>query len=97
MEWRPAVRRETVTGAPVTVGTVTVRPQARSWLVRWPCDMGGFVWNRPIAVLVERGGETARIPIVDVTRRAQVGLYGLALVFGLVALVLAARQRAHRG
>ena len=98
MKWKPTVHWQTATGAPVTVGAVTVRPQSRSLLVQWPGSYGGLVWNRPVAVLVERGGETRRIPIVDVMRRAQVALWGLGLVFSLITLVLLARQRRkHHG
>ncbi len=77
---------KTETGDSVEAGDVTLTPQSRALLVRWP--NGGWVWNRPVAVMVERGGETERLPIVDVTRKAQVGLLGLAAVFGLAALVL---------
>jgi hypothetical protein len=63
---------------PVTVGGLTVTPQSRALVVRLP--QGGFVWNRPTAVLVEHDGQARRIPIVDVTRIVQVGLLGLAVL-----------------
>jgi hypothetical protein len=63
---------------PLTVGDVTVTPRSRALVVRWP--KGGFVWNRPTAVLVERDGQARRIPIVDVTRSLQVGLLAVAAV-----------------
>jgi len=50
-------------------------------IVRLP--FGGFVWNRPVAVLVEREGQTERIAIHDVTRILQVGLIGIS-VFMLI-------------
>jgi hypothetical protein len=69
-----------------------VTPQSQALTVRWP--RGGWVWNRPTAVLVERGGEERKsIPIVDVTRAAQLGLYGLGLVFAIVGFVLWTRER----
>lgn len=77
-QWR------TVTGEPVTAGDRTVSPQSQALVVRWPG--GGFVWNRPVAVLVQRGEETERIPIVDITRTAQWGLAGLGLIFSVLAL-----------
>jgi hypothetical protein len=73
-------------GEAVTVGDVTATPQAQSLTVSWP--HGGWVWNRPVAVLVERGEETKRIPVVDVTRMVQLGLYGLSLVLAIVGLVI---------
>jgi hypothetical protein len=80
---------QTISAAPVSAGGVTVTPQARVLTVRLP--FGGFVWNRPAAVLVEHAGQIERIPIVDLTRRAQLALLG----FG-VMLVLLARVRAKR-
>jgi hypothetical protein len=64
--------------APVTVDNVTVTPRSRTLVVRLP--KGGFVWSRPTAVVVEQDGQARRIPIIDLTRVAQVGLLGLALV-----------------
>jgi hypothetical protein len=84
---------QTVSGESVTVGDVVATPQSQALTVRWPC--GGWVWNRPTAVLVARGEESKRIPIVDVTRVAQVGLYGLGLVCAIVGLVLMTQQRSR--
>jgi hypothetical protein len=86
MRVKEMINWQTETGDSVAVGDVTLTPQSRALVVRWP--NGGWVWNRPVAVLVQRGEEMERIPIVDATRRAQVGLMGLALLFGLVSLVL---------
>jgi hypothetical protein len=88
------VQWQTVSGSPVTAGDVTLTPQSQSLTVRWP--YGGWVWNRPVAILVERGGQTERIPIVDVTRAAQLGLLSCTLVFGMVTFVLTARRRRNR-
>jgi hypothetical protein len=84
-------RWQTVSGEPVTVGDIVAIPQSQALTARWP--VGGWVWNRPTALLVERGEERERVPIVDVTRVAQLGLYGLGLVCAIVGLVLMARQR----
>jgi hypothetical protein len=80
---------QTISGDKVTVGDVTVTPQSQALTIRWP--NGGLVWNRPAAVLVERGEQRERIPIVDVTRVAQLGLLGLSLVFTMMAIVLSVR------
>jgi hypothetical protein len=78
---------------PVTVRDVTVTPWSRALVIRWP--NGGLVWNRPTAVRVEQGGQTRRIPIVDVTRILQVGTFCLA---GLVAIAgLVGRRRRNGG
>jgi hypothetical protein len=59
-------------GQSVTVGKWTVTPQAQVLSVRLPGDRravaGGFVWNRPVAVLVAENGRSQRLPIPDVTR-----------------------------
>jgi hypothetical protein len=73
---------------PVTVGDLTVTPRARVLAVRLP--WGGFVWNRPAAVMVERAGTVRRVPVVDVTRILQLGLLGLGL-----AAAVAIRRRSH--
>lgn len=46
----------------------------------------GAVWNRPAAVRVETDGVTQTIPIIDVTRIAQVVLWGLTAGFGFLAI-----------
>ena len=88
LQWRK------VSGNKVSVGDVTVTPQSQALTVRWP--RGGLVWNRPVAVLVERDEETERIPIVDVTRMAQLGLLGLSLVFSMIIMALSVRRRRDR-
>jgi hypothetical protein len=70
---------------PVTVDDVTVTPRSRALVVRSP--KGGFVLNRPTAVLVEQDGQTRRIPIVDVTRILQVGLLGLAVLTASIGML----------
>ena len=78
-------------GEPVTLGDVTITPQARALSLRWP--NGGFVWNLPVAILAERGGETERIPIVNVVLVAQIAFLGLALGTGFVFLILSLVHR----
>jgi hypothetical protein len=75
---------------PVTVDDVTVTLRSRALVVRLP--KGGFIWNRPTAVLVEQGARARRIPIVDVTRILQVGLLGLAVLTASISL-LGSRRR----
>ena len=87
-QWR------TVTGEAVTAGDSTVTPQSQALVVRWPG--GGFVWNRPVAVLVQHGDKAERIPIVDVTRMAQLGLVGAGLIFSVLALAFSIRERRAR-
>ena len=89
------------------VGETAIVLEASAFEARAP--FGGFVWNRPVAV-VTRGAITqgavtqgaigrgpaieTRLPIIDLTRRGQVVLYSIALFFMLAGL--AARGRAHQ-
>ena len=89
--FKDVIQWQTVAGAPVAAGDVTVTPQSQALTVRWP--NGGFVWNRPVAVLVDRDGETERVPIIDMTRVVQLGLMGLGFVFTMLVFVRSARRR----
>jgi hypothetical protein len=51
---------------------------------------GGLIWQRPLAVEVQRGTERQRIRIYDVTTLARLLLWLVALV---VVLLLMLRQR----
>lgn len=73
---------QTMSGEPIKVGETTITPQSRVLVFRFP--YGGFVWNRPTAVLVERAGQSERIAIVDRTRIALVALSVLGFIFSLI-------------
>ena len=90
---RERIKWQKVSGAAVTVGDVSATPQSQALSVRWP--HGGWVWNRPVALLVERNGKRERIPIVDVTRVAQLALYGLSVVLAVVGLVMWVQERSR--
>lgn len=89
--FKEMIRWQTISGDKTTIGDVTITPQAQTFTIRLP--YGGLVWNRPVAVLVERGGQTERISIVDITRVIQLGLLGLSLVFSIAIFVLSTQQR----
>ncbi|MEM7113826.1 MAG: hypothetical protein AAF614_15430 [Chloroflexota bacterium] len=55
-------------GTAVQVGDQIVTPQSQALHLETP--FGGLVWQRPIAVLVERDGTTEKVPIIDKTRTA---------------------------
>jgi len=82
---------ETHSGEAVTIGDAAITPQSQALILRWP--NGGYVWNRPLAILVERDGDTERIPIVDVTLVAQAALLGLTVAFSIGILMLSALRR----
>ncbi len=76
---------ETRAGSPIRVGqtrlipfTQTIRVQLPGMPGRLP---GGMVWRRPTAILAQSpdGRETV-VPIRDITRQAQLTLFGLGLL-----------------
>jgi hypothetical protein len=82
---------KTYTGQRWTVGDVAITPESQALTLRWPG--GGFVWNRPVAVLVERAQETERVPVVDVTLLAQVAVMAAGLLSMLITATLWIRKR----
>jgi hypothetical protein len=90
------IQWQTISSSPVTVGDVAVTLQSQALTVHWP--FGGFVWNRPVAILVERGGPRSveRIRVVDVTRMVQLGLLGFSLVLTIAILAKSARRKEQR-
>ena len=85
------IRLENTSTEPIVIGDTRITPQVQAFSVRFP--FGGLVWNRPTAVLVERDDLTQRLPIVDVTRVAQIVLFGIVLTFSVIITLLAMRQR----
>ena len=90
--WRDAVQWQVFTGDPITAGDRILRPQSQALIVHVGKN-GGLVWTRPVAVLVEHGGETERIPILDVTRVAQFAMLGLGSVATMLMITLVAAFR----
>lgn len=89
-----SVQWQTRLGTPLVCDDFTVTPQSQALVVRG--TNSGFVWNRPVALLVEREGVTERVPIIDVTRIAQIGIVVMGLVFGLVSLIVQGSQTSTR-
>ena len=94
---KDVVQWQTMAGDPVTVGDTTLTPESSALVVRlpgrWPA---AFVWNRPVAVVVQRGEERERIPIVDVTRMAQLGLLVGTFAAGLIMTIFCVRRKEQR-
>ena len=87
------IQLQTSTGEKITAGNLSLTPQSKALTIRLP--FGGLVWNRPVAVLVEENGQTRRIPIVNATRLAQVGVFALVLVSVIISAVIA-QKRSHQ-
>lgn len=76
-----------VRGASIENDGAVVTPLSKALVVSLP--IGGFVWNRPVAIEVEKEQNFERIPIIDVTLLAQLGIVALGIflttVFWLVS------------
>jgi hypothetical protein len=85
VNWKP------VAGEPQVLGDQTIRLQAQAISLITP--FGGFVWNRPTAVLVEKDGYTDEVPIVDVTRYALISIGVMGMVGMMLAKLIAGAAR----
>jgi uncharacterized spore protein YtfJ len=92
--FRDIVEVRTRVRDPIQIGDRTITLQSKAVSVRWPG--GGGVWNRPVAVLVERDGQVERIPIVDVTRVAILAMAGAVVLTWLLALGRSKGRREER-
>ncbi len=90
MQLQDLIQWETRAGEKITVGDVSITPQSHALIIRWP--YGGLVWNRPTALLVDRGDHAEHIPIVDLNRKLQMTLLGLGFVFSILAFILSAQK-----
>lgn len=72
-------------GRPVQYGGQVLTPISQALMVRLP--FGGYVWNRPVAIEIDDGVAIEKIPIVDVTLMARIGLFGIGIAAGLIAIV----------
>ncbi len=74
-------------GSPVIAGNLALTPVSQALVIRAPGQVGGLIWNRPVAVRVQSPGEKAQVlQVYDYTRRAQIlilgaGLLGSALIW----------------
>jgi hypothetical protein len=85
------IQLQSASGTPITVGDVTVTPWSQSLIVRLP--FGGFVWNRPSSIVIERDGHVERKAILDVSRVLQVGIIAMGLVAAIGARAMSSRSR----
>ena len=76
VEWK------TMQGTAVSIPHHTLIPESQALIVKFP--YGGFVWQRPTAVLVKNGDQTERHPVVDVTRLATWSILAASLMLPLL-------------
>lgn len=90
----PGVAWQLRTGRPVEVEEITLTPVSRRLLLRW--NGGGFVWQFPVAVLVEEEGEETHLPVPDVTRIAWLALVAATLMTLVILALLRAQDNAQK-
>ncbi len=91
---KPSIHIETRWGEPLLAGDAEIVPQSQALTIRWP--NGGYVWNRPVAIMVRRGDQEERLPIVDITLLVRLALLALAAVSSLSFLILSTQGRRSR-
>lgn len=81
----PNIQSEIKRGQPVMAGETQITPLTKTLSIPFPGISGGLIWNRPFAVEVRTAdGKEWTLPVMDVTRQAQITL----LVMGLIGVLL---------
>jgi hypothetical protein len=81
--------QQTSAGEPLEINNLTLYPVARSYRISIPAIRGGFIWNRPLAVIVEgRDGDRQVLPIIDRTRQLQIAIFTAGLVGTMLTWLL---------
>jgi hypothetical protein len=91
MALRDIIQWETQSGPSRVIGDAIITPQSQVFALRTP--VYGFVWNRPVSVIVERADAVTRLPIVDVTRLALFAALGFSALIYMIAST--SRRRKH--
>jgi hypothetical protein len=80
------IELKTVQGTAVHTPHHTLIPESQALIIKFP--FGGFVWQRPTAVLLQQNGHTQRHPITDITRLATWSVLGASLLIPLILRLL---------
>ena len=91
---RNIARFTTTEGNPIRIGDVTVTPRSSALVIRLP--FGGFVWNRPVGVTVQRGDVIQDLPIRDLTRIAQITLVSAAAFLLIASRLIRSNRKETR-
>lgn len=85
---------DTQAGRPVYTGDKKIIPLSQAVKINPPGTSAVLVWNRPVAVIVQKeGGIEHTLPVRDATKLAQVSIFGLALFSTLLILFLRRKPR----
>jgi len=82
MSLKELITWQTIDGETSSAHGLNVTPQVQSIQFRFP--FGGYVWNRPVAVTVQKDDQEQRIPIVNVTLATELFIYALATLLTVV-------------
>ena len=81
----PFLTVETLPSESIQTGPNKITPFSQAVKLMLPGSRGGLIWNRPYSVLVQGDdGSEQVLPVVDVTRIAQLILIGIGLAFGIL-------------
>ena len=79
------VQFENRVGRPIKAGNYKITPVEQSLQVQPPGMWGFFFWRKPASVVVEHpDGNDEVIEIQDVTRLAQISIWGFALLIPFI-------------
>jgi hypothetical protein len=84
VSWKP------VDGPSIESGDDVITPVAHCLTLRFP--FVGFAWSRPHSLRVKRGDESHEVPIVDVTRLAQLAIYGAGICLASILWLINRRR-----
>ncbi|MGB3715117.1 MAG: hypothetical protein WA996_11875 [Candidatus Promineifilaceae bacterium] len=73
---------KSISGEPIYSGNTVITPVSKVVALRTP--FFDFIWNRPHEVRVQEGEEFVTIPIADVTRIAQLAIYGFGASIAMI-------------
>lgn len=90
---RITLATRTIAGQPVTVDGTTVIPEGRALLIQTPVT--AFIRMRPTAVLVQRQGQSDRLPIRNATLLLQAGaiVLGFLITTGIQRYVIHTKEQ----
>jgi len=91
MKLREMVEWQQHAGDTLSLGNVSLTPLSQALVIR--TSIGGYVWNRPVAVLVQRDGQEQRLPILNVILMARLAMLGLGLALAGLGLMNSALRR----
>lgn len=85
------LRRRRTNGKIGQVGSVLLTPQSEA--VELITPWGGFVWNRPVSIVVAEGNQEHLKPIIDVTLWLSLVLAGITVLSTVIGWALHKRGR----